>query len=221
MQLFLDTVDIETVEKISSLGIISGITTNPSLVANHSFGTNFKDVLAKMCSLVPDSVSVEVTAKEQEEMKRQALTLKEIHDNITIKLPMNEAGIAVCHYLTRLGVKTNLTLCFSVNQALLAAKAGATYVSPFIGRLEDNGQDGVGLVSDIVNTFMRYDSINTKVLAASIRNAQHIEQVAKIGADVATIPPKLIYKMFTHELTNKGLEIFSQDISRSKDKYNF
>lgn len=209
MKFFIDTANIEEIREAHALGILSGVTTNPSLVAREK-GVSFHERLQEITSLVKDSVSAEVIALDFEGMMAEAKELTAIAPNITIKLPMTPDGLKAVAALSKDGVKTNVTLIFSANQALLAARAGATYVSPFLGRLDDIGQNGLDLVSDIADIFAIHD-IPTEIIAASIRHPMHITQAALKGAHIATVPYKVIMSLFHHPLTEKGIEAFIKD----------
>ncbi len=189
MQFFLDSINIHEIEKYNSYGIIAGVTTNPSLVAKAK--TDFKGIIADICTIVNGSVSIEVAANDFEDIIKEGDELTKIANNIAVKIPMTWDGIRACKYFTNKGVKVNMTLCFSANQALLAAKAGAEYISPFIGRLEDVGEDGIGLISDIRTIYDNYN-FKTKILAASIRNPKHLIDAAICGADIATMPENIM-----------------------------
>ncbi|MED1625143.1 fructose-6-phosphate aldolase [Bacillus pseudomycoides] len=215
MKFFIDTANLEDIKKAYKIGVLSGVTTNPSLVAKE--GVKFEDRITEICQAVPEveSVSAEVTpdAITAEDMIAQAEELIKINggDNkITIKLPMNIAGLEACRYLANKGVKTNVTLIFTVNQALLAARAGATYVSPFLGRLDDISEDGVQLVTKIAELF-RVHNLDTQIIAASVRHPDHVTRVAMAGAHVATIPYKVIEQLSMHPLTDQGIEKFAAD----------
>ena len=212
MELFLDSVDTAEIKKYNSFGIVDGVTTNPSLMAQSK--TDFYDTVNSICNIVKGDVSVEVVSNDYEEIIKEGKTILEIASNIVVKLPVTWDGLRACKYFTDKGDKVNMTLCFSTNQALLAAKAGATYISPFVGRLDDIGEDGIGLIADICNIYNNYN-FETKVLAASIRTLEHITEVALCGADVATISTKLMASLLDHDLTNKGLEQFNQDWAKS------
>ncbi|MFL0405455.1 fructose-6-phosphate aldolase [Bacillus nitratireducens] len=215
MKFFIDTANLEDIKKAYKIGVLSGVTTNPSLVAKE--GVKFEDRITEICQAVPEveSVSAEVTpdAITVEDMIAQAEELIKINggDNkITIKLPMNIAGLEACRYLANKGVKTNVTLIFTVNQALLSARAGATYVSPFLGRLDDISEDGVQLVTKIAELF-RVHNLDTQIIAASVRHPDHVTRVAMAGAHVATIPYKVIEQLSMHPLTDQGIEKFAAD----------
>ena len=213
MKFFIDTADIDEIRDAASLGILDGVTTNPSLIAKE--GRDFHTVLKEIVSIVNGPISAEVTAIELEGMLDQAHTLAEIHPNIVIKLPLITEGLRACKRLTDKGIKTNVTLCFSASQALLAAKAGATYVSPFIGRLDDISEDGMELIQSMRVIYDNY-GFETQILAASIRHPMHVVQAALAGADVATIPHKVIGQLVKHPLTDIGLAKFLADWDKMK-----
>jgi transaldolase len=213
MKFFIDTANIDEIRDAASLGILDGVTTNPSLVAKE--GRDFHTVLKEIVSIVNGPISAEVTATDVEGMLDQAATLTEIHPNIVIKLPLITEGLRACKRLTDKGVKTNVTLCFSASQALLAAKAGATYVSPFIGRLDDISEDGMELIQTIRVIYDNY-GFETQILAASIRHPMHIVQAALAGSDVATIPHKVIAQLVKHPLTDIGQAKFLADWEKMK-----
>ena len=208
MQFFADTAEIEDIKKLHAMGLLDGITTNPSLIAKS--GRQFKDVIKEICSVVPGPVSAEVASTDYDTIMKEAHVLAKLADNVVVKLPLIIDGLRACKALTGEGIKTNVTLCFSPNQALLAAKCGATYISPFIGRLDDINLDGVELIEQIRTIYDNYN-FTTQILAASIRTPNHITEVAIAGADVATIPPAVIYKLADHPLTKSGLEQFVKD----------
>lgn len=208
MDIFIDTANVEEIKEAASWGVLSGVTTNPSLIAKE--GRDFKTVVKEITDIVDGSVSAEVLSDDAEGMVKEARELSGIHKNITIKIPMTEEGIKAVSILSKEGIATNVTLIFSANQALLAAKAGATYVSPFVGRVDDVGNDGVKLVEEIAEIFSIY-MIETRIIAASIRTPMHVIQCAKAGADIATIPFGVLKKMFKHQLTDKGIEQFKKD----------
>ncbi len=213
MKFFIDTADIDEIRDAASLGILDGVTTNPSLIAKE--GRDFHTVLKEIVSIVNGPISAEVTAIELEGMLDQAHTLAAIHPNIVIKLPLITEGLRACKRLTDKGIKTNVTLCFSASQALLAAKAGATYVSPFIGRLDDISEDGMELIQSMRVIYDNY-GFETQILAASIRHPMHVVQAALAGADVATIPHKVIGQLVKHPLTDIGLAKFLADWEKMK-----
>ncbi len=209
MKLFLDTADVADVRTYAAWGVVDGVTTNPSLIAKS--GRVFEEVIEEICGILDGPVSAEVTAMDAETMVEQGLRLAQIHKNVVIKVPLIPTGLTATKAFTEKGIRTNVTLCFSATQALLAAKAGATMVSPFIGRLDDLGQRGMDLIEDIVRTFRNYPQLKTEVLVASIRNADHVRQAALLGADISTIPPKIFDKMVGHDMTDKGLAAFLRD----------
>lgn len=208
MKLFVDTANTEEIRKANDLGVICGVTTNPSLIARE--GLEFKSVITEITSIVDGPISAEVISLEATKMVEEAVELAKIHKNIVIKLPMTEEGLKATKQLTEKGIHTNVTLIFSAAQALLAAKAGATYVSPFIGRLDDIGMDGMALVKDIADIFKLHD-IKTEIIAASIRGPLHVVEAAKAGAHIATVPYKVIVQMTKHPLTDNGIERFLKD----------
>ncbi len=210
MKLFIDTAIVEDIRKANDLGVICGVTTNPSLIAKS--GRDFKEVIQEIASIVDGPISAEVSpdAATAGEMVAQAVDLAAIHKNIVIKLPMTLEGLKACKQLTAKGIKTNVTLIFSSTQALLAARAGATYVSPFLGRLDDIGMDGMNLIEEIVDIFDTH-GIETEIIAASVRHPIHVVQAARLGAHIATIPYKVIVQMAQHPLTDIGMERFAKD----------
>ena len=209
MKFFVDTADTADIKALAASGLLDGVTTNPSLIAKS--GRKILDVVAEICALVPGPVSAEVAATDYDGMMREAAVLRKIADNVCVKLPLTPDGLRACKALTGDGVMTNVTLCFSAAQALLAAKAGATFVSPFVGRLDDLGQDGMELIADIVQIFDNYDALTTEVLVASVRHPIHVIQAAKLGAHVATLPPNVLRMLYNHPLTDKGLAAFLKD----------
>lgn len=209
MKFFVDSADVDEIQEVNDLGLIDGVTTNPSLILKS--GRNIKEVTEEICNLVDGPVSAEVVSMEFETIMKEAAVLTAIADNICVKLPMTLDGLKACKALSSDGHKTNVTLCFSANQALLAAKAGATYVSPFIGRLDDININGCDLIQDIRAIYDNYPELETQILAASIRSANHVSEVGKIGADVATVPADVIKGLIKHPLTDKGLEKFLTD----------
>ncbi|WP_163265265.1 fructose-6-phosphate aldolase [Chelativorans alearense] len=215
MKFFVDTADVNEIRELSETGLLDGVTTNPSLIMKS--GRPILEVTKEICDIVDGPVSAEVTAVEFEEMMREADILSEIADNICIKVPLTMDGLKACKALTGSGRKVNVTLCFSANQALLAAKAGATFISPFIGRLDDTGIDGMELISEIRTIYDNYD-FDTEILAASIRTMNHVKQAALIGADVATVPPSVLKALVKHPLTDKGLEAFLADWAKTGQK---
>ena len=217
MKIFLDTANIDSIKKFVDLGIVDGITTNPSLLLKEN--KDPIDAMKRIVKLVDGPVSLEVVATEYDNIMEESLKLANYGDNVVVKIPMNSAGLKAINSLSKKSIKTNVTLIFSANQALLAAKAGATYVSPFIGRLDDIGHDGLTVISDIVQIFSNYD-ITTQVLVASIRHPIHVIESAKLGADVVTLPPEILQKMIHHTLTDKGLDIFLADWEKLKKGYS-
>ncbi|MSO90240.1 MAG: fructose-6-phosphate aldolase [Acetobacteraceae bacterium] len=209
MKFFVDTADTADIKSLAASGLLDGVTTNPSLIAKS--GRKILDVVAEICALVPGPVSAEVAATDYEGMMREAAVLRKIASNVTVKLPLTPDGIRACKALTDQGVMTNVTLCFSPAQAILAAKAGATFVSPFVGRLDDIGQNGMDLIADIVTIFSNYPDFKTEVLVASIRHPIHLIEAAKMGAHVATLPPNVLRQLYHHPLTDKGLSAFLSD----------
>tara|TARA_B100000676_G_scaffold271274_1_gene288501 strand:- start:2840 stop:3496 length:657 start_codon:yes stop_codon:yes gene_type:complete len=210
MRIFLDTADSTEIRRAAEAGLIDGVTTNPSLLAKVAKDREPSDIFREICETVEGPVSAEVVALDAEGMIQQGKTLFEIADNIVIKVPLTEEGLVACRALTRSSIPVNVTLCFSPTQAHLAAKAGATYISPFIGRIDDISGDGMDLISQIRQIYDNYD-IGTEILAASIRNPLHMVQSLMVGADCATIPPKVLYQLLKHPLTDKGLEGFMND----------
>jgi transaldolase len=208
MKFFVDTAEIKDIKELHETGLLDGVTTNPSLIAKS--GRNIQDVIKEICSIVPGPVSAEVAALDYDGMIAEGEHLAKIADNVVVKLPMTMNGLKATKYMHDKGIKTNVTLCFSANQALLAAKVGATYISPFLGRLDDINLDGVELIENIRQIYDNY-AFDTQILAASIRTANHVTQVALAGADVATIPPAVIRKLAEHPLTNAGIEGFLKD----------
>lgn len=209
MKFFVDTAEVTEIRELAETGLLDGVTTNPSLVAKA--GRPFEEALAEICSIVEGPVSAEVTATDFDGMMKQGETLVEIAQNITIKVPLTWDGLKACRTLTQRGHKVNVTLCFSANQALLAAKAGATFVSPFVGRIDDISYDGMELIGEIRTIFDNYEALSTEILAASIRTPNHVKQAALFGSDVATIPPDILKKLVKHPLTDHGLEAFLAD----------
>ena len=213
MKFFVDTADTAEIKSLAASGLLDGVTTNPSLIAKS--GRKILDVVAEICAIVEGPVSAEVAATDYDGMMREAAVLKKIAANVTVKLPLTPDGLRACKALTGEGVKTNVTLCFSAAQALLAAKAGATFVSPFVGRLDDIGQDGMGLIADIVQIYRNYPALTTEVLVASIRHPIHVVESAKLGAHVATLPPNVLRMLYGHPLTDKGMAAFLADWAKT------
>ena len=214
MEFFLDTADVKLIKELNKTGLINGITTNPSLVAKS--GKNFLEILREITKIIKGPVSAEVTALDTEGMIAEANKLKKISKNIVIKLPLTESGLKACKALSKRKIKTNVTLCFSAAQALLAAKCGATYISPFVGRLDDIGENGMELIQQIKSIYSNYKNLNTKILVASARNADHVIKSAIIGADVVTLPPDTLMDLYNHPLTKKGLDAFLSDWKKTK-----
>ncbi len=210
MKFFVDTADVDEIRELADSGLLDGVTTNPSLVAKS--GRDFFEVLAEICALVPGPVSAEVTATEAAGMLEEARRLVDVADNIIVKVPLTWEGLKACRALSQGGIGVNVTLCFSAAQAILAAKAGARYVSPFVGRLDDIGHDGMALIGEIRQIYDNYaGSLNTEILVASIRHPMHVIEAAKIGAEVVTVPPKILRQLVNHPLTDKGLAAFLAD----------
>lgn len=208
MRFFIDTANIEEIKEANELGVICGVTTNPSLIAKE--GRDFIEVVKEISTIVDGPISAEVISLDHKGMVEEADKLAKIHKNIVIKLPMTLEGLKATKILSQKGIKTNVTLIFSATQALLAARAGATYVSPFVGRLDDIGQDGLSLIEEIVDIF-NVNAIETEIIVASVRNPIHVSQAARLGADIATVPYKVITQMSKHPLTDKGIENFLKD----------
>ena len=208
MKIFLDTADIAQIEALLDTGMIDGVTTNPSLIAKS--GGDIKQTIAKICDLVDGPVSAEVTATDVDTMMAEADVLSAIAPQVAVKVPLTKEGLIVCRRLSERDIMVNVTLCFSAGQALLAAKAGASFISPFVGRLDDLGADGMNLIADICTIYDHYD-FNTQILVASARNPQHVVDAALLGADVITLPPAIIDQLYKHPLTDKGLSAFLED----------
>jgi len=216
MKFFVDTADIAEIRPLAASGLLDGVTTNPSLVAKT--GKKFLDVLADICAIVRGPVSAEVAATDYDGMLAEARVLREVAKNVTIKVPLTPDGLRACRHLRDEGTMVNVTLCFSAAQAILAAKAGASFVSPFVGRLDDIGEHGMGLIADIVQIYRNYPAIETEVLVASVRSPMHVVEAAKIGAHVATVPPATLRSLFNHPLTEKGLAAFLADWAKTGQK---
>lgn len=215
MKFFVDTADVKEIRELNDLGLVDGVTTNPSLILKS--GRDILEVTKEICSIVNGPVSAEVAGTEYEQIMKEAAVIAKIADNICIKLPLTLDGLKACKALTSDGHKTNVTLCFSANQALLAAKAGATFVSPFIGRIDDMGVNGMELIAEIRTIFDNYD-FRTEILAASVRTVNHVKEAALIGADVVTAPPATLKALVKHPLTDKGLETFLADWAKTGQK---
>lgn len=209
MKFFLDSADLKEIAEIAETGLIDGVTTNPTLIAKS--GQNIKTVIRSICDLVKGPVSAEVTATDFETMMKEADALRNLASNVVIKVPLTVDGLKACRKLSTDGTPVNVTLCFSAPQAILAAKAGAAYISPFMGRLDDMGQDSIHLIEEICHVYHVYADFDTEVLAASVRHPIHLLNAAKAGADVATIPAKVFYQLYHHPLTDKGLDAFTAD----------
>jgi transaldolase len=208
MKFFADTAEIAEIRELADSGLLDGVTTNPSLI--HKSGRDFLEVVREIASVCPGPVSAEVVALDHEEMMREAEVLRRIADNVTIKVPLTPAGLKTCKALTSDGTMVNVTLCFSAAQALLAAKAGASFISPFVGRHDDVGFDGMALIADIRMIYDNYD-FATEILVASVRHPMHVVEAAKLGADVMTAPPKIIHQLYKHPLTESGIASFLKD----------
>ena len=213
MKFFIDTADLDEITALTETGMVDGVTTNPSLIAES--GRPFLDVIADICQAVTGPVSAEVTATDAPTMIKEGRKLAAIAENVAVKVPLTEDGLMACKALTNAGTMVNVTLCFSAAQAILAAKAGATFVSPFVGRLDDVGQDGLGLIEDICAIYANYPNFMTEILVASVRGPQHVVHAAKIGADIVTIPPNALRQLFQHPLTDKGLQAFLSDWAKT------
>lgn len=209
MKFFIDTADIDEIRDLALTGLLDGVTTNPSLIAKT--GRDFQEVLREICDVVDGPVSAEVTATDFHAMVAEGRKLAGLADNVCVKVPLTPDGLKACRALSQAGIMVNVTLCFSPAQALLAAKAGAAFVSPFVGRVDDVGGDGMALVAEIVDIFDRYPNFATQVLVASVRHPMHVIEAAKLGADVVTLPPRVLRQMYAHPLTDKGLALFLAD----------
>lgn len=212
MKFFVDTADTKEISELNALGLLDGVTTNPSLILKS--GRDIMEVTKEICDIVEGPVSAEVAATEYEQMMREADVLSKIADNICIKVPLTFDGLKACKALTGDGRMVNVTLCFSANQALLAAKAGATFISPFVGRIDDTGEDGMELIAEIRTIYDNYD-FGTEILTASVRTVNHVKQAALIGSDVATVPPAILRQLVEHPLTDKGLDAFLADWAKT------
>jgi transaldolase len=216
MKFFVDTADVSEIKELAALGLLDGVTTNPSLVAKA--GREFKGLIKEICEIVPGPVSAEVAATDYEGMLSEGRALAKIAKNVTVKVPLTWDGLKACRALTGEGTMVNVTLCFSANQALLAAKAGATFISPFVGRLDDISFDGIDLLREIRVIYDNYDEIKTQILAASLRTVNHVKEAALIGCDVGTLPPAVLKALVKHPLTDKGLELFLADWKKTGQK---
>lgn len=213
MKFFIDTADVEEIRKLAKTGMVDGVTTNPTLIAKS--GRKIMDVISEICDIVPGPISAEVTAIELDGMLKEGRKLAAIAKNVAVKLPLTVDGLTACRTLRDAGTMVNVTLCFSAAQALLAAKAGATFISPFVGRLDDIGQDGMDLISDICQIYSQYPNFETEVLVASVRHPVHVVAAAKMGAHVATVPPAILRQLYNHPLTDKGLAAFLADWAKT------
>jgi transaldolase len=213
MKFFIDTADLSEIKDLVATGLVDGVTTNPSLIAKS--GRNFLDVVAEICAIVPGPVSAEVTALDVATMLAEGRKLARIAPNVAVKVPLTHDGLKACRALTQEGTMVNVTLCFSAAQALLAAKAGATFISPFVGRLDDVGATGLDLIREIVAIYRNFPLLKTEVLVASVRSTLHVTEAAKVGAHVATLPPSVLRQMFAHPLTDKGLAGFLADWAKT------
>jgi transaldolase len=213
MKFFIDTADLAEIRDLAATGLVDGVTTNPSLVAKT--GRNFFEVVREICAVVEGPVSAEVTALDTETMLAEGRKLARLAKNVTVKVPLTPNGLKACKALSSEGTMVNVTLCFSAAQAILAAKAGATFVSPFVGRLYDVGVTGMDLIGEIVEIYRQYPAFKTEVLVASVRNPLHVVEAAKLGAQVATLPPAVLRQMFAHPLTDKGLQAFLADWAKT------
>ncbi|MBL0941446.1 MAG: fructose-6-phosphate aldolase [Alphaproteobacteria bacterium] len=213
MKFFIDTADLNEIRELNQTRLVDGVTTNPSLIAQS--GQKIAKVIEQICAIVTGPVSAEVTAIDFENMLKEGRYLAKIASNVTVKVPLTVDGLKACRTLSREGTMVNVTLCFSAAQALMAAKAGATFISPFVGRLDDLSQNGMELIEDICDIYANYPRFETEVLVASIRHPLHVIQAARIGADVATIPPKVLRQMYDHPLTKTGLEAFLADWAKT------
>ena len=209
MKFFIDTADLEEIRDLSDTGLLDGVTTNPSLIAKS--GGNILDVIANICDLVSGPVSAEVTATEFDAMMSEAKVLSEIAPNVVIKVPLTVDGLKTCKLLREDNIEVNVTLCFSAAQALLAGKVGASFISPFVGRIDDIGGTGMELIDEFVDIYSQYPSIETEILVASVRHPNHVIEAAKMGADIVTLPPKVLRQLFKHPLTDRGLSDFLSD----------
>ncbi len=216
MKFFIDTADVKEIRELSATGLLDGVTTNPSLIKKS--GRKINEVIEEICKIVPGPVSAEVTATTFEEMIKEAEVLKKIADNVTIKVPLTWDGLKACKTLRDKNIMVNVTLCFSSSQALLAAKSGANFISPFVGRLDDIATDGMNLISEIKKIYSNYNNLNTEILVASVRHPRHVIEAAKIGADVVTLPPNVLKQLASHPLTDKGLDAFLKDWKETGQK---
>ncbi len=214
MKIFIDSADVEEIRKLNELGVIDGVTTNPTLIMKT--GRKFEEAVKEIAAIVDGPISAEVVSEKAGEMVKEAIPLSKMHKNINIKVPITAEGLKAIKKLSGMGIKTNCTLVFSANQALLAAKAGATFASPFVGRLDDKGERGMDVVKDILQVFRNY-GFKTEVIVASVRNVDHVREAAMLGADIATIPPKIIWEMIGHDLTDVGIKRFLEDYEKARE----
>jgi transaldolase len=213
MKFFVDTADLKEIRELAATGLLDGVTTNPTLIAKN--GGKFFDVVQEICAIVPGPVSAEVTATDHTTMLAEGHRLARLAKNIAVKVPLTMDGLKTCKALSSEGIMVNVTLCFSAGQAILAAKAGATFVSPFVGRLDDIAEDGMALIQDIVTIYRQYAAFKTEVLVASVRHPRHVIDAARMGAHVATVPPSVLRQLFVHPLTEKGLAQFLADWAKT------
>ena len=213
MKFFVDTADVDAIKDLASTDLVDGVTTNPSIIAKS--GRNFIEVIAEICDLVDGPISAEVAATDHETMLAEGRKLAKIAKNVAVKVPLTPDGLKTCKVLSDSGTRVNVTLCFSAGQAILAAKAGAAFVSPFVGRLDDLSRDGMGLIEEICTIYANYDEFDTEVLVASVRGPNHVIEAARIGADVVTLPPAVLRQLFNHPLTDSGLQAFLADWEKS------
>lgn len=216
MKFFIDTADVKEIEALAATGMLDGVTTNPTLIAKS--GRDFFEVLKEICAMVPGPVSAEVTATDAEGMIKEGEKLARVADNVTIKLPMTWDGLKACRHFSSRNIMTNVTLCFSAAQAILAAKAGASFVSPFVGRFDDVGACGMDLIRDICTIYRQYETFETEVLVASVRSPLHVVEAGKTGAHVCTVPPSVLKQLIQHPLTDKGLSAFLADWQKTGQK---
>ena len=213
MKFFVDTADVAEIKDLASSGLLDGVTTNPSLIMKS--GRPMFEVIKEVCSIVPGPVSAETVSTDHKKMLEEGRKLAKIAKNVAVKVPLTPDGLKTCKVLSGEGIMVNVTLCFSAAQALLAAKAGASFISPFVGRLDDIGQDGMLLIDEIVTIYRNYPHFKTEVLVASVRHTQHVIQAAKLGADIATLPPNVLRQLFKHALTDSGLKAFLDDWAKT------
>ena len=209
MKFFVDTADVDEIRDLAATGLVDGVTTNPSLIAKS--GRNIIEVIREICGIVDGPVSAEVAATDHETMLAEGRKLAQLAPNVAVKVPLTPDGLKTCRVLADAGTRVNVTLCFSAGQAILAAKAGAAFISPFVGRLDDISHDGMGLIDEICTIYSNYDYIKTEVLVASVRSPNHVVEAAKMGAHVATVPPSVLRQLFKHPLTDSGLAAFLSD----------